>query len=723
MWLGFFMALPFVLSQTYSGGDGSATNPFKISTTADLKALSEAVNSGDRYGVGLYFEQTADLIFDFSDSGNFKPIGGYPDGEINPNKLKLFAGIYDGKNHTIENISIVEPTVLVALFSVIDEGACVKNVHIKHAYVSGNMAVAFICGINRGTIRHCSVDASSQLISAGSYLGGIAATSTATGKVEHCANGASIWLLASSQSIAGGIVGDNTGRISECYNYGRIQGAAYVGGITGFVRTGSEITYCYNRGEIEKNGQNETAKGHGGIAGCIAYDDRENPNIRIAHCYNAAPIRANEEGAAICGPILPADLSGIQEECYYDTALSLLGDRYAEGKSSQEMKSKEFVELMNQGASRPCFLQDEQNENGGYPLLAFQKGLVPETPETEEEGLVPFAPAIAVLPNQQFEYAIFIKSFPKEMKAFFAETGSKRFGMRLTSADQEIIKINENSFIPQKKGEAVVTIETSKPLKKGNEVFFDEKNIFAKTDVKVTVSEDAQLILPPIPQCNISKQETLAFFKGQGQTDITKDYLENNLTGQPDDNGAEAIIALTNMFYTPIVMYLLNEEGMLEQIDLLLSSYQMVTQEKSPARVQLEEKGFEYKGVSALTGGASYFNPATKTAAITSLIILQGNLYGVMSYVYDPDGEISGCVQAADTADRLPDFMVRDNGSHSLMLQTKGVVNKSCVVYNMKGEVLYKQLLSAEETLFQFDAPQLILIKVDGYKPFKAWVR
>ena len=71
--LSFFLSLALVLGMmpqlsltaraAYSGGSGTADDPYLISTTADWNALADAVNDGvaGNHFEGKYFKMTADI--------------------------------------------------------------------------------------------------------------------------------------------------------------------------------------------------------------------------------------------------------------------------------------------------------------------------------------------------------------------------------------------------------------------------------------------------------------------------------------------------------------------------------------------------------------------------------------------------------------------------------------------------------------------------------------
>ena len=116
-----------VLSGFFSGGDGSETYPYQLSSLADLQKLAELSVSSDRSsgwssGKPSAFSATCthyELTTDIDLSGvDWKPIGFDPNGTAGTGNNtrasspgKQFRGTFDGKNHVINNF---KPTVTLA---------------------------------------------------------------------------------------------------------------------------------------------------------------------------------------------------------------------------------------------------------------------------------------------------------------------------------------------------------------------------------------------------------------------------------------------------------------------------------------------------------------------------------------------------------------------------------------------------------------------------------
>ena len=100
-------------------GSGTETDPYLISSGADLKFFANDVNSGNDYAT-KYIKLTENLDLD---NLSFDPIG---------NTDAYFRGYFDGDNHTIKNLKIVSTSNKgIALF-----GAC-HNARLSNLTVKG----------------------------------------------------------------------------------------------------------------------------------------------------------------------------------------------------------------------------------------------------------------------------------------------------------------------------------------------------------------------------------------------------------------------------------------------------------------------------------------------------------------------------------------------------------------------------------------------------------
>lgn len=263
---------------TYSGGNGTESEPWLISSVADLKLLANTINNGDAAkfdanctdtGGGIpgnyhdyYFKQTTDL--DLSDIVNWDPIG--------YSGSCYFAGHYDGDGHTISNAKSTgknddEGFATAGIFGWVAFGS-VKNLHVKNAnsVATGQNNYSYVGGIAGvcygSSIKNCSVENSS---------------------LESRRN--------NNNNCAGSIVGYSTGGTFEkcAAENNQIRTMAYGGGFVGEVDDdpdygvgNSTFTNCYgaNCTVISETDDSQGTSFSGGFAGEITAS-----TLTIQNCY------------------------------------------------------------------------------------------------------------------------------------------------------------------------------------------------------------------------------------------------------------------------------------------------------------------------------------------------------------------------------------------------------------------------------------------------------
>lgn len=205
---------------------------YLINTPADLQELARVVNCGGDYSYSNA-RLTADL--DMAEVTDYCPIGvgesseGFSTGAT-MKKKHYFAGIFDGQNHVIKNLTAVNN---------------------KSYGQSG------IFGIITGTVKNLGVDNYTQDFGGAGYSGRHAALGgqLCEGLVENC------YVINSTVTHSGEIVaallaGNYGGTVRGCWEYGNtIEGYSRAGRLIGdarddnSVRTGTEIN-CVSEGNV-----------------------------------------------------------------------------------------------------------------------------------------------------------------------------------------------------------------------------------------------------------------------------------------------------------------------------------------------------------------------------------------------------------------------------------------------------------------------------------------
>ena len=208
----------------FTEGDGSTLNPYKIYTANELAFLAQRINASD-----TDYRSKAYILMSDIDLNNkeWTPIGCR---DVVSSTI-YFSGDFNGNNKKISNIQVLIEKYNIGLFGYLS-GAKISNLTITS-----------------GIIGNVSSVTSSKNFSVGGIAGAIS-----NSLIDNCTNYA--WIK--GNNYIGGIVGQNSGTITNCANYGKAesigchkrenQTAVSVGGIAG--SNSGTIYNCSNSGEI-----------------------------------------------------------------------------------------------------------------------------------------------------------------------------------------------------------------------------------------------------------------------------------------------------------------------------------------------------------------------------------------------------------------------------------------------------------------------------------------
>ena len=355
-----------------------------INSEEEFVEFRNEVNNGNGFD-GSYIILNKDIYLE--NNNEWIPIGIYE----NDSNLRAFNGIFDGKNHYIQNINISNDLEYQGLFGY--NCGIVKNVIISNGSINSKQRSGGLCGLNsgeiincinesviidgkgvgiagvvgknEGTIKKCKnyIDIDARI---GRYIGGIAGVSIGNGIIMDCQNYGNI----TAKDMVGGCVGQigENSKIEESVNVGIITATngstgSYVGGIAG--QCYGKINYCYNIGDISGNGLSI-----GGISGEVLGGE-------ISNSYNLGDI-INVNSVKVYGGICAGCYkNGNIINCYYINNVNKGIYNFSEQskieiyvKNEDEMKKESFVNLLNKSGNK--FIKDEELVNDGYPILKWQ---------------------------------------------------------------------------------------------------------------------------------------------------------------------------------------------------------------------------------------------------------------------------------------------------------------------------------------------------------------
>ena len=277
-------------TQTLPAGNGSADNPYKISTAAELAWFRDQVNSGNNR-ISATLTEDIDLAefchakdgTKYTDELSWTPIG---------NSTYQYLGTFDGKGKTISNLYINATSDKTGFFGYADRGS-IKNITFNKAKVKNDKADTGILAGNAGsciienikTLANCSVEGKN-------YVGGIAGD--ANGNISNCENRATVKGIRS----LGGIVAAYSGNsITSCANYGTVTCAnGIVGGMIGTFASGTiqnsvnygDVTGASYAGNLIGLAQECNLSNVLGTGNVTATSDTERAGLLVGHINNSS---------------------------------------------------------------------------------------------------------------------------------------------------------------------------------------------------------------------------------------------------------------------------------------------------------------------------------------------------------------------------------------------------------------------------------------------------
>ena len=289
------------------GGDGSAENPYQISTIGEMVVLAYTVNEGNSLK-----EKHLKLVADIA--GVSLPVGTYDEkNEV----YRAFQGEFDGngKKVTLAMNNRVGDRA-TGLFAFVKDSAYVHDLTVEGSVTSVSNYTGAVAGVvhvvhaNGTGARFERVINKANVSSSAASVGGIAGHADADStnvntklQFESCENHGNI---VSANSHVGGLIGyANYLTIKNGNNTGSVKGVTNVGGLTG-------RTYMSNFYD-SKNSGSASASGSGGnflnnkgqctyaagAAGIAAYGQ----NVYLKRCENSGSISGVNKTGGLVGSL------------------------------------------------------------------------------------------------------------------------------------------------------------------------------------------------------------------------------------------------------------------------------------------------------------------------------------------------------------------------------------------------------------------------------------
>ena len=192
-----------------------------------------------------------------------------------------FQGCFDGNGYAVRGIYINTQKGYQGLFRNSYSDSVIANLGVAESYIYGGLYVGGVVGDNNGTVTNCYNTGS---VTGKDYVGGVVGCSDST--FTNCYNTG----IVNGNDNVGGVVGynaDDGGTVTNCYNTGSITGKEHVGGVVGDAYK-TDVTNCYNTGSI--TGKEDV----GGVVG-------DGSNSTFTDCYNTGSVTGEKHVGGVVG--------------------------------------------------------------------------------------------------------------------------------------------------------------------------------------------------------------------------------------------------------------------------------------------------------------------------------------------------------------------------------------------------------------------------------------
>ncbi len=254
----------------YSGGSGTADDPYQIATAADLIAIGE---TPDTLHLHEYFVLTADIDLDPNLPGQTV---------FDRAVIRDFRGVFNGNGHTVSHLTIKGGDQL-GLFGYLGYFADVRDLGLVDADITGSGSrVGGLVGRNgsgrrAGNVTRCYC---TGMVRGKEDVGGLVGHNEGTLSDCHSSG------LVTGEQMVGGLAGSSVHSVIQCHSTGAVSGKDGVGGLVGYSDGG--MYQCYSTGVVSGQGR------VGGLAGC-------NHRGPVTECYSTASVVGEEDVGGLVG--------------------------------------------------------------------------------------------------------------------------------------------------------------------------------------------------------------------------------------------------------------------------------------------------------------------------------------------------------------------------------------------------------------------------------------
>lgn len=226
---------------------------------------------------------------------------GYVATTNNTNTGGVVSAAYGGSITNCTNTGLIEGryTHVGGVASYVASGVRIENCHnygtVSAADSVGTRRYSTIGGVAgqmSGIMRNCT---NRGTVIGDGTIGGVAGYAH---DIDSCVNYSD---LDATGSTVGGVAGRAAYRMTHCYNYGKVGGNNYTGGVVGDISSKAVVSFCSNRGEVTAKSKAYT----GGVAGDLS------SNSTLDSCANYGAVKGIGTNSSYLGGVTGGGTSTI----------------------------------------------------------------------------------------------------------------------------------------------------------------------------------------------------------------------------------------------------------------------------------------------------------------------------------------------------------------------------------------------------------------------------
>lgn len=359
-----------------TNGEGTAANPYKISSAAEFLKMNEKVNITT--SANKYFILTSDIDLSGVSADDFAKNGG---SLVSVNKSLAEKSsnaffILDGNGHKLKGLNVTSKSgSALSIFGYANAKSVIKNLKVEKAQIkstSESLAnIAVLVSENKGTIKNVEILYSVISASKCKYAGIVAAVNSGTisdvtvrGSHSSSSTTTADSYTISAAGYAGGIAGSNRGTITavSALNIGLFIPASddvntRYGGIAGY--SDGTVSNSVSTGNVHGGTASDAAGGIVGLAG---------DGLKLTNNYTFVAISSAISG---CGVIGVSGTSEMLSDCYWSYSVSGKAVPVSSGEASLNTVSTNTFKVVQVGKTAQITEADTKSTKWGKAVFSI----------------------------------------------------------------------------------------------------------------------------------------------------------------------------------------------------------------------------------------------------------------------------------------------------------------------------------------------------------------